>query len=78
LLSNRQAYPQKSSTDSNSLAQSYAVLVGKAVDATILLKSVLENMKKDAQVATDVPLDRVADLSLLREIRAELQGKVHR
>jgi hypothetical protein len=51
------------------------VLVGKAVDAAILLKSVLENMKKDAQVATDVPLDRVADLSLLREVKAELQGK---
>lgn len=40
-----------------------------------VLKSVLENMKKDAQVATDVPLDRVADLSLLREIKAELPGK---
>ena len=40
-----------------------------------VLKSVLENMKKDAQVATDVPLDRIADLSLLREIKAELQSK---
>jgi ABC-type nitrate/sulfonate/bicarbonate transport system substrate-binding protein len=43
-----------------------------------VLKSVVDNMKKDAQVATDVPLDRVADLSLLREIKAELQGKRQR
>ena len=40
-----------------------------------VLKSVIENMKKDAQVTTDVPLDRVADLSLVREVKAELQGK---
>jgi len=40
-----------------------------------VLKSVLENMKKDAQVAADVPLDRITDLSLLREVKAELQVK---
>jgi len=40
-----------------------------------VLKSVVENMKKDAQVTADVPLDRVADLSLLREVKAELHGK---
>lgn len=54
------------------------MLVGKAVDATISLKSVIENMKKDAQVTADVPLDRVANLSLLREVKAELQGKRQR
>jgi ABC-type nitrate/sulfonate/bicarbonate transport system substrate-binding protein len=40
-----------------------------------VLKSVIENMKKDAQVTADVPLDRIVDLSLLREVKAELQGK---
>jgi hypothetical protein len=43
-----------------------------------VLKSVLENMKKDAQVTADLPLDRIADLSLLREVKAELQGKRQR
>ena len=47
------------------------------VEETVL-KSVIDNMKKDAQVTADVPLDRVADLSLLHEIRAELQGKRQR
>jgi ABC-type nitrate/sulfonate/bicarbonate transport system substrate-binding protein len=40
-----------------------------------VLRSVVENMKKDAQMTADVPLDRVADLSLLREVKAELQGR---
>ena len=40
-----------------------------------VLKSVLETMKKDTQVTADVPLDRIADLSLLREVKAELQGR---
>jgi ABC-type nitrate/sulfonate/bicarbonate transport system substrate-binding protein len=40
-----------------------------------VLKSVIDNMKKDAQVTADIPLDRVVDLSLLREVKAELQGK---
>ena len=40
-----------------------------------VLKSVIENMKKDAQVTADIPLDHVADLSLLREVKAELQGR---
>jgi hypothetical protein len=48
------------------------------VDATILLKSVIENMKRDAQITAEVPLDRVADLSLLREVKAELQKKGNR
>ena len=43
-----------------------------------VLKSVLENMKRDARVTADVPLDRIADLSLLREVRAELQSKGNR
>jgi len=47
------------------------------VEETVL-KAVVENMKKDAQVTADVPLDRVADLSLLREVKAELQGKRQR
>ncbi len=39
----------------------------------LVLKLVIENMKKDVQVTADVPLDRIADLSLLREAKAELQ-----
>ncbi|HEX9442531.1 MAG TPA: ABC transporter substrate-binding protein [Candidatus Binatia bacterium] len=40
-----------------------------------VLRSVIENMKKDAQVTADVPLERIADLSLLREVKAELGKK---
>ena len=41
-----------------------------------VLRSVVESMKRDAQItAADVPLDRVADLSLLREVRAEAANK---
>lgn len=40
-----------------------------------VLKSVIENMKKDVQVTADVPLDRVAELSLLREVKADLQKR---
>ncbi|HEY3168436.1 MAG TPA: ABC transporter substrate-binding protein, partial [Candidatus Binatia bacterium] len=40
-----------------------------------VLRSVIESMKKDAQVTADVPLDRIADLSLLREVKTELHGK---
>jgi hypothetical protein len=32
-------------------------------------------MKKDAQVTADVPLERIADLSLLREVKGESQGR---
>jgi hypothetical protein len=45
------------------------------VEETVL-KAVVENMKRDAQITAEVPLDRVADLSLLREVKAELQSKV--
>lgn len=40
-----------------------------------VLRQVIENMKKDAQMTGDVPLERIADLALLREVKAELQGK---
>jgi len=40
-----------------------------------VLKSVIETMKKDTQVTADVPLDRIVDLSLLREVKTELQGR---
>jgi ABC-type nitrate/sulfonate/bicarbonate transport system substrate-binding protein len=40
-----------------------------------VLRSVVESMKKDAQMTADVPLDRVADLSLLREVKTEQQGR---
>jgi hypothetical protein len=40
-----------------------------------VLRSVVESMKKDAQITADVALDRVADLSVLREVRAEAANK---
>jgi ABC-type nitrate/sulfonate/bicarbonate transport system substrate-binding protein len=36
------------------------------------LRSVVEQMKQDAEVTDDVPLSRVADLGPLREVQAEL------
>jgi ABC-type nitrate/sulfonate/bicarbonate transport system substrate-binding protein len=57
-------------------AGSYAIvkqvldLTGDIDDAA--LHSVVDQMKQDAGFAEDVPLDRVADLRLLREVQAEL------
>lgn len=39
------------------------------------LRAVVEQMKQDAELTDDVPLDRVADLVPLREARAELQSR---
>jgi ABC-type nitrate/sulfonate/bicarbonate transport system substrate-binding protein len=39
------------------------------------LRQVIEQMKKDAKVTADVPVDRVVDLSVLHEVRAELNKK---
>jgi hypothetical protein len=39
------------------------------------LRSVVEQMKQDAEIGGDVPLHRVADLRLVREARAELGGR---
>jgi ABC-type nitrate/sulfonate/bicarbonate transport system substrate-binding protein len=39
------------------------------------LRQVIEQMKKDAKVTAEVPMDRVVDLSVLREVRAELEKK---
>jgi ABC-type nitrate/sulfonate/bicarbonate transport system substrate-binding protein len=57
-------------------AGSYAI-VKQVLDMTgdidgAALRSVVDQMKQDAGVAEDVPLDRVADLRLLREVQAEL------
>ena len=57
-------------------AGSYAIVkqvlevTGDIDDAA--LRSVIEQMKQDAEVSGDVPLERVADLRLLREVRGEL------
>lgn len=40
-----------------------------------ILKSVVENMKKETQVTADFPMDRIVDLTLLREVRSELQPR---
>ncbi len=57
-------------------AGSYAI-VKQVLDMTgdmdeAALRSVVEQMKQDAEIPADVPLDRVADLRLLREAQAEL------
>jgi hypothetical protein len=39
------------------------------------LRQVIEQMKRDAKVTAEVPMDRVVDLSVLREVRAELEKK---
>ncbi|MBI4490993.1 MAG: ABC transporter substrate-binding protein [Deltaproteobacteria bacterium] len=40
-----------------------------------LLKSVIERMKKDSKITEEVPMDRIVDLSLVREIQSELKSK---
>ena len=59
--------------------ESYAILkqvlnVGGDIEEPVL-KSVVENMKKEAQVTADVPVERIADLTLLREVQSELHAK---
>ena len=44
------------------------------LDAPVL-RAVVEQMKQDAELTDDVPLDRVADLAPLREARAELESR---
>jgi ABC-type nitrate/sulfonate/bicarbonate transport system substrate-binding protein len=39
------------------------------------LKQIVEQVKKEIGVTADIPLDRVADLSILREVQAELKKK---
>ena len=40
-----------------------------------LLKSVIERMKKDSKITEEVPIDRIVDLSLVREVQSELKSK---
>lgn len=40
-----------------------------------LLKSVIERMKKDSKISEEVPMDRIVDLSLVREVQSELKSK---
>jgi len=62
--------------DARVAAESYKIIQQVLnVDGDVeepVLRSVVESLKKDAQITADVPLDRVADLSLLREVKAEL------
>ncbi len=74
------AYLQKEfGLDARVAAESYQIIKQVLnVDGDVeepVLRSVIESMKKDAQMTADVPLDRVADLSLLREVRADLGHK---
>jgi len=38
-----------------------------------VLKSIVDKIRKEAGYATDIPLDRLVDLTLLREVKAELR-----
>lgn len=40
-----------------------------------LLKSVVERMKKDSKITEEIPMDRIVDLSLVREAQFELRSK---
>jgi len=40
-----------------------------------VLKTILEKLKQEAGVIAEVPLDRLVDLSLLREVKAEVGKK---
>jgi hypothetical protein len=40
-----------------------------------VLKTILEKIKQESGVTAEVPLDRLVDLSLLREVKAELSKK---
>lgn len=63
-------------------AGSYGILkrvfsMGGDIDEA-LLKSVIERMKKDSKITEEVPMDRIVDLSLVREVQAELKSKRRR
>jgi NitT/TauT family transport system substrate-binding protein len=40
-----------------------------------VLKSIIEKLKQESGVAADIPVDRLVDLSILREARAELRNR---
>jgi hypothetical protein len=40
-----------------------------------VLKTILEKLKQEAGVSAEIPLDRLVDLSLLREVKTELSRK---
>ncbi|MPZ76525.1 MAG: hypothetical protein GEU77_08365 [Deltaproteobacteria bacterium] len=40
-----------------------------------VLKSIVEKIRQDSGIAAEVPIDRLVDLSILREARAELRKK---
>ncbi|HZH82765.1 MAG TPA: hypothetical protein VFD87_06460 [Phototrophicaceae bacterium] len=40
-----------------------------------MLKTILEKIKQESGVTAEVPLDRLVDLSLLREVKGELGKK---
>ena len=37
-----------------------------------VLKSIIDKIKQESGITADIPMDRLVDLSLLREVRAEL------
>jgi hypothetical protein len=39
------------------------------------LKSILNKIRQEAGIAAEIPVDRLVDLSILREARAELRNR---
>jgi hypothetical protein len=39
------------------------------------LKSIINNIRQESGITAEVPMDRLVDLSILREARAELREK---
>jgi hypothetical protein len=40
-----------------------------------VLKSIINNIRQESGITAEVPMDRLVDLSILREARAELREK---
>jgi len=40
-----------------------------------VLKSIIDKIKQESGISAEIPLDRLVDLSLLREARAELRKR---
>lgn len=77
------AYLQKQfGLDRRVASGSYAILKKVfTLDGDIdeaLLRTVIERMKRDAKITEEIPLGRIVDLALIREVQGELKGRRRR
>jgi hypothetical protein len=40
-----------------------------------VLKSIIDKLKQESAITSEIPMDRLVDLSLLREVRSELSKR---